>query len=142
MVGSDILLAYAMRFVGVPYKWGGDDPLQGIDCSGLVIELLQSQGVLSRSFDSTAQGLLNHFVSFKTNTPSFGALVFFGKDATKVTHVGFAVDEKLMLEAGGGDSTTTTIGIAAAKNAFVKIRPILARHDFVAVVKPKYYWEG
>jgi cell wall-associated NlpC family hydrolase len=140
-MSRDILLSYAMRFVGVPYKWGGDDPLLGIDCSGLVIELLQSQGILSRSYDSTAQGLYQHLSVCKTDKPCFGALVFFGRDIGKITHVGFSLDEKLMLEAGGGDSTTTTIGIAAAKNAFVKIRPILARHDLMAIVKPKYYWE-
>lgn len=140
-MSKDILLSYAMRFVGVPYKWGGDDPLQGVDCSGLVIELLQSQGLLSKAFDTTSQGLYQHFSVCKTDTPSFGALLFFGKGIGKISHVGFALDHKLMLEAGGGDSTTTTIGIAAAKNAFVKIRPILSRHDHVATVKPKYYWE-
>ena len=142
MVGSDILLSYAMRFVGVPYKWGGDDPLQGIDCSGFVIELLKSQGLVAKSFDANAQAIYQRYESSKVYKASFGALVFFGKDNTKITHVGFALDHNVMVEAGGGDSTTVNAVVAAEKNAFVKVRPILSRTDLVAMVRPKYYWEG
>jgi len=28
------------------YLWGGDDPLAGFDCSGFVIEILKSVGIL------------------------------------------------------------------------------------------------
>jgi cell wall-associated NlpC family hydrolase len=140
-MGSDILLAYAMRFVGVPYKWGGDDPLLGIDCSGLVLELLKSQGLVPKSFDTTAQGLYKKYESVKVFKASFGALVFFGADTSKITHVGFALDNKVMIEAGGGDSTTVNLLAAAEKNAFVKIRPILSRSDLVGIVRPRYYWE-
>jgi hypothetical protein len=73
---------------------------------------------------------------------SFGALVFFGKEISKITHVGFALDHNVMIEAGGGDSKTVNPTVAAEQNAFVKIRPILSRTDLVAMVRPKYYWEG
>ena len=139
-MSRDILLDYVMRFVGVPYRWGGDDPLVGIDCSGLVIELMQSQGLLPRGYDSTAKGIHDHFVAKTVLTPEFGALLFFGKP--EITHTAFALSATLMVEAGGGDSTVVDLKTAAAKNAFVRLRPIAWRHDLAAIVKPVYLWEA
>ena len=35
----------AWKYIGKFYKWGGDDP-SGFDCSGFVIEILKSVGIL------------------------------------------------------------------------------------------------
>ncbi len=134
---KDILMQYAMQFVGLPYRWGGDDTIDGFDCSGLAIELLRSVGVLQGKFDYTAASLQN---IFKDNPcqPQFGALAFFGKEG--VGHVGFCLNETLMLEAGGGDSSTITRAIAAKQNAYVRIRPVRSRSDYKGCYMPKYPW--
>lgn len=137
-MSREILFNYAMRFAGVPYKWGGDDPMSGIDCSGLVIELMQSQGLLPRGFDSTAKGIHAFFAAKTVSAPEFGALLFFGKP--EISHTAFALSDTLMLEAGGGDSTVVDLKTAEAKNAFVRVRPIAWRHDLAAIVKPEYPW--
>ena len=36
---------YIKRFIGRPYSWGGDDPMSGFDCSGLIHETLQAVGL-------------------------------------------------------------------------------------------------
>lgn len=41
---STDLLAYARKFVGTPYKWGGSSPL-GFDCSGFVQYVFRQFGV-------------------------------------------------------------------------------------------------
>ncbi len=43
--------------LGKPYRWGGNDPLAGFDCSGLVIEGLKAAGVLPRVGDWSAAAL-------------------------------------------------------------------------------------
>lgn len=137
----ELLKQYAISLVGTPYRWGGDDPLAGFDCSGLVIELLQSKGLLPHGYDNTAQGLYNHFTKEGMSLGSFpglGSLVFYGKSTEKITHIGFMLDNYRMLEAGGGRSTTTTVEDAIRHNAFVRIRPINFRADLVAIVSPKY----
>ncbi len=133
------LIKYAWSFVGTPYKIGGDDPMAGIDCSGLIMELLIAAGVFPHGTDMTAQRLFDHFKSFETlDNGSPGALVFFGSSPAKVTHVGFCISEKNMIEAGGGRADTDTLEKAIALNAFVKMRPIKYRKDFIGIFMPKY----
>lgn len=136
-----VLYDYAMHLAGLPYIWGGDDSVSGYDCSGYVIELLQSVGVLPPLFDMTADGLWHHFDSERASEPRFGALVFFG-NPQKVTHVGFCVNNKFMLEAGGGGSRTTDREKAAEQNAYIRLRPIHTRRDLVGFVHPRYPWKG
>ncbi len=139
MQPSQVLYDYAMSFAGVLYRWGGDDPT-GIDCSGLCIEILQGVGVLPRGFDSTAGGLWNFAAFAREPKPQLGSLVFFGQPAA-VTHVGFCLNELLMLEAGGGGSKTLTAEDAAKQNAFVRVRPIRGwRSDVVGFRLPTYPW--
>jgi cell wall-associated NlpC family hydrolase len=132
------LIDYGMSFVGRPYIWGGDDPMRGFDCSGLVQEILASAG-LDPVGDQTAQALYDHFEKNGSfNVWGAGSLCFYGKDAKHITHIGFCIDQYRMIEAGGGGSKTLTEKDAIAQNAFVRIRPIKKRGDLVAVIKPNY----
>lgn len=40
----DSLLAYAASLQGTPYKWAGETPKTGFDCSGFVLYVMRSQG--------------------------------------------------------------------------------------------------
>lgn len=134
-----LLIAYAMAHVGLPYRWGGDDPIEGYDCSGLVQEILASVGA-DPAGDQTADGLYRHFVKYghKIDAPAPGALAFYGTQA-RIKHVGFCLDSHRMLEAGGGGSKTLTVGDAAAQNAYVRIRTVKFRKDLVEVILPRYH---
>lgn len=129
----------AKLYIGRPYRWGGSNPLQGFDCSGLVIEVFKSLGVLGPSVDMTSQGLyLWAKNGGRVGERRPGALAFFGKSKSQITHVAILLDEKLMIEAGGGDSRTTTLAAAEKTGACVRIRPIRSRKDLVDVVLPNY----
>lgn len=145
-MNRDLLRAYALRFVGCPYRFGtaqggGDDPVMGFDCSGLVSELLRACGVVAWNFRGSAQvlaGLPGTRALGPGEQPDLGDLVFFGASMTQISHVGFCLDGTTMLEAGGGDSSTTTPEAAAERNAFVRLRPIHFRKDFLGVVRLAY----
>lgn len=122
---------YAMTFVGTPYKWGGEDPTLGYDCSGFVQELLSSVG-LDPPKDQTAQGLYNHFqTNGEWNNISAGSLAFFGTSVLHVTHVAMLIDQYRMIEASG-----------AQGKCHVRVRTIKSRNDLVAVIKPRYILLG
>jgi cell wall-associated NlpC family hydrolase len=139
-----IVMDYAFSFLGTPYRWGGDDPLLGIDCSGLVLEVLKAAGVYKGAFDTTAQGLYDDLTKNKsaalTNSPAPMALAFYGKSNKAITHVALCVCSTKVLEAGGGGHKVVDVASAAAANAFVRIRPIDHRIDLVAIVNPIYFW--
>lgn len=132
-----VFVSYLERFIGLPYLWGGDDPMAGFDCSGLVVEGLKAVGIVSNASDWTAHDLFTLFVSKIVTEPSRGCLVFFGKDGT-VRHVGVCVDGRRMIESGGGGSRTQTLQDAMSQNAFVRVRPINMRGDLVAIADP--FW--
>jgi cell wall-associated NlpC family hydrolase len=123
--------------LGLPYKWGGSNHLTGYDCSGLVIELLKSQGVF-KTHDATAQQLLELFPT--PSAPTLGALAFFGTTKGNIVHVGMCLNSKQMIEAGGGDSSITSKAVAEEHGAWVRIRPISAGRQPVAITIPPYGW--
>lgn len=134
----DIMVSYACMFIGLPYKWGGDDSINGFDCSGLIIECLKGVGFY-KGADTTAQGLFEHLSSNNwIEKKERGSLLFFGKSRQKITHIALAISDEIMIEAGGGDSTTINSQVASKQNAFVRIRPIANRKDLVAYLYPVY----
>jgi hypothetical protein len=138
-VSLPFLKDYAMQFVGVPYLWGGDDPMKGFDCSGFVIELLSAVGAFPDKTDSTAQGLYEYLLPMgKFNEYGLGSIAFYGKDLKHISHVAFCLDQYVMLNAGSGDSKTVDLQSAIKQNAFIKMRPIKYRKDFLGVIKPDY----
>ena len=138
MDAKTVLCERIFRLDGTPYIWGGDDPT-GFDCSGVMIDLLQSVGVLPRGFDATAEGLRKYpkFASVSAVEAKFGDLVYFGT-TTGASHVGMYLGDGLMFEAGGGTSTTTSAAAAAKQNAFCRIRPVSWRTDRIGFNRPAY----
>lgn len=137
----DLLLAYAMSFVGKPYQWGDKSPvLGGFDCSGFVCEAwLRPAGLVGNKEDLNAQMLYNRFDPTGTHgVRGIGTLAFYGESVTKISHVAVMVCPYRILEAGGGDSTTTTPEAADARRAMVRMRLVAYRGDLVATVKPRY----
>lgn len=133
-----LLVYYAFNFVGLPYKWGGNHPCDGFDCSGLIQEILASTG-MDPAGDQTAQGLYDFFKIYgKEMSACPGALCFYGKSDKEITHIAFMLDDNRIVEAGGGGSSVIDIASAIAHGAFIKIRPVLYRHDLIAIIKPNY----
>lgn len=126
----DIAIDALKRHLGIPYKWGGNDPMEGFDCSGLVIDMLQTVGIFARDKDTTAHGLSLLYPETEIIQP--GVLVFYdwNKDgrADHVEVVALVDDdgEVFTIGASGGNSSTTTLNNAITGNAFVKMRPLMS----------------
>jgi cell wall-associated NlpC family hydrolase len=99
-VSRDRLVATGMRFIGIPYLWGGSTP-KGFDCSGLVQRIYRLQGVvLPRDSDQQARiGALKSVDSLDDLAP--GDLLFFGRAAQRITHVAMVLPDRLFLHAYG-----------------------------------------
>lgn len=135
------LVSYAKSFLGVPYKYGGGNRLDGLDCSGFIIELMTRHGLWPYGVDTNAQGLFEYFSKISadgTIAPQKGALAFYGKDSDNIVHVAFCLDEKFIIEAGAGDRTTIDLNAAKVKGAMVRERPIRFRKDYFCCLLPKY----
>jgi cell wall-associated NlpC family hydrolase len=68
------VVGIAMRFLGVPYRWGGSSPSTGFDCSGFTMYVYQQVGV-SLPHYTGAQWAMGSPVSRSQLQP--GDLVFF-----------------------------------------------------------------
>lgn len=134
-MSKETALKVAWHFLGTPYKWGGDDPMKGFDCSGFVIEILKSVGKLPRRGDWTANTLRNMFNDREVGKPYAGCLVFYGSER-RATHIEFMLDEALAIGASGGGSRTKTEQDAVDQNAYIKVRPFDGRSDVIGFVDP------
>ena len=135
----NLVVKQAWNFLGLPYKWGGDDPLAGFDCSGFIIELLKSVGVLPRKGDWTAHLLWDKFQPYYTGTGAIqhGDLVFWrSAGGGKIIHVELLLNSVVAIGAGGGGSATKTVGDAIKQNAYIKIRPFASREKIAGFCNP------
>lgn len=87
-----------LRLQGQPYRYGGDSPERGFDCSGLIWYVYAKQGVrLPRSALAMAQEL----PAVAGGPPQPGDLLFFNADGGPFSHVGLYVGESAFVHAPG-----------------------------------------
>jgi cell wall-associated NlpC family hydrolase len=136
----ELLKTYAVSLVGVPYKYGGDNPISGFDCSGLVSELCRASGLVPWSYRENAQQIYTRFSRLYRTTPypALGDISFYGASEALITHVAFCLDTYSILEAGGGDERTLYPSVAAQQDAFVRIRPWNYRKFQPIILRPVY----
>ena len=124
----ELAIKYLWTFLGTFYSWGGEGP-GGMDCSGLVSEIMQGVGIIGRSERLTAQMFWDRFQMKQVKEPCAGCLVFWhsADNPDKIIHIEMCIDEVHAIGSSGGGSKTITKEDAIRQNAFVKIRPIYSR---------------
>jgi hypothetical protein len=78
----------AERFVGIPYRWGGDNVVDGMDCSGFVRAVYNLCGL---SIPRTSRDQFKAGDQVAKDDLQDGDLVFFGSSADNINHVGIYV---------------------------------------------------
>jgi cell wall-associated NlpC family hydrolase len=85
----------AMGMVGTRYLYGGSDPLEGFDCSGLVH---YAYGQAGYRVPRTSQELFRAARKISVGDADPGDLMFF-QDQTKLSHVGIYLGDGLFVHA-------------------------------------------
>jgi cell wall-associated NlpC family hydrolase len=118
------LVRTARRFLGVPYRWGGEDK-GGFDCSGLTMVSYRLNG-LDLPRNSRAQFDAGRAVARQALQP--GDLVFFAtQGGRRITHVGLYVGNGEFIHAPRAGQTVRIASLANSyfNNAYVGARTYL-----------------
>ena len=89
--GAQIAVQAAFSVIGTPYTWGGSNPQEGFDCSGLTMWSWEQAGVSLPHSSAAQYGVLPH-VAYDQLQP--GDLVFFYQP---ISHVGIYVGGGMMI---------------------------------------------
>jgi cell wall-associated NlpC family hydrolase len=96
------LAVYALGLVGTPYKWGGNTPDSGFDCSGLIGYVYQSQ--TGTKSPRTVAGLKNWGRDVSKDQLRTGDILIFGP-LKEPTHAGIYVGEDRFVHAPSSGGT-------------------------------------
>lgn len=86
--GSEVVMQ-ALANVGKPYRWGGDSPEDGFDCSGLVVHVYED--ALGIRLPRTSRQMSRRGVPIERKQLFAGDLVFFNTSRRAYSHVGIYI---------------------------------------------------
>jgi len=110
---------FAVSMVGVPYRYGGEHPGEGFDCSGLVHYTYASNG---HAVPRTSRGQFDAASKITLAEAAEGDLVFF-RDQDNLSHVGIYLGDGRFVHAPSSGGAVSIASMEA---------PYYRRH-FVAV---------
>ena len=99
----------ALSMVGVPYRYGGADPREGFDCSGLVFYSYTSNG---HAVPRTSREQFDAAQKISLAEATEGDLVFF-QDQEKLSHVGIYLGDGRFVHAPSSGGTVSVASIDA-----------------------------
>ena len=107
----DSLVQTAQRYIGIPYKWGGESAREGFDCSGLTMTVYRVNG-LNLPRTSRQQWQAGRPIS--TGQLQKGDLVFFATSGGKrVSHVGIYAGNNKFIHAPSHGKTIRTASLSS-----------------------------
>ena len=113
MAANDVLFR-AISLVGTPYRWGGNTPASGFDCSGLVDYVYRTEARLDLPRTSREMSRLPDPRLDRAQLAP-GDLVFFQTDGNGVSHVGIYVGKGRFVHA---PDTGGTVRLDALDNPY------------------------
>ena len=121
---SDIT-TYALSLIGIDYRFGGNTPDQGLDCSGLIRYVFQQATGLSLPRSAREQARVGESVSKDKLQP--GDLVFFNTRRFQFSHVGLYIGDNRFIHApsSGGAVQVVNLDNAYWQKAFNGARRIV-----------------
>jgi len=95
--GTQDLAAYALGLIGVAYRFGGDTPEEGLDCSGLVVHVFQQVTGVTLPRTAKEMSRIGGAVARKELAP--GDIVFFNTRRFAFSHVGIYLGDNRFVHA-------------------------------------------
>lgn len=98
-VQRDSIVENLRSMLGIRYRWAGDKPERGVDCSGLVRYVFAKLGI---DLPHSAQQLARLGAAVGRDTSEMQAgdlLVFSKKQSRRISHVGIYVGDGMMIHA-------------------------------------------
>ena len=119
------ITSYALSLIGVDYRFGGNTPDQGLDCSGLIRYVFQQATGLSLPRSAREQARVGESVSKDQLQP--GDLVFFNTRRFQFSHVGLYIGDNRFIHApsSGGAVQVVNLDNAYWQKAFNGARRIV-----------------
>ena len=111
--GAQDVAIYALGLIGVDYRFGGDSPEGGLDCSGLVRYVFQQVTGVTLPRTSKELSRLGNRVATGDLQP--GDLVFFNTRRFQFSHVGIYLGENRFIHA---PNTGSEVEIAQLSEAY------------------------
>jgi SH3-like domain-containing protein len=97
---AEAIVGVATQMMGIPYLWGGASA-KAMDCSGMTKIAYFSQGIILTR-DASQQARYGEHPDFKIySNLQAGDLLFFGRNAQRVTHVGIYLGNEEYINASG-----------------------------------------
>jgi cell wall-associated NlpC family hydrolase len=102
-VGTEDISIAAVGLVGVPYRYGGNNPKAGFDCSGLIAYVYQKSANIK--LPRTIEEMSTRGKSIEGGPPAPGDLVFFNTTGAKYSHAGIYVGQGRFVHAPSAGGT-------------------------------------
>jgi hypothetical protein len=112
-IGREEISIQAMSLVGIPYRWGGNTPDSGFDCSGLVRYVVERAA--SVNLPRTTADMSERGESIEPDDVAPGDLIFFNTTGRPHSHVGIYVGKLRFVNA---PSTGGTVRIDYLTNPY------------------------
>jgi cell wall-associated NlpC family hydrolase len=102
-VGTEDISITAVGLVDVPYRFGGNTPRGGFDCSGLIVYVYNKAAGIK--LPRTIQLMSGQGKSIDDQPPAPGDLVFFNTTGEKYSHAGIYVGQGRFVHAPSAGGT-------------------------------------
>jgi cell wall-associated NlpC family hydrolase len=121
---NDVVL-YAMGLIGVGYRFGGDNPSSGLDCSGMVDYVFRNSVGVDLPHSASRMAQMGREVAIDDLQP--GDLVFFNTTGRRYSHVGIYIGDGRFVHA---PSTNGRIKTSSIRSGYYAERLVAARTLF------------
>ncbi|BBP75371.1 MULTISPECIES: C40 family peptidase [Pseudomonas] len=124
---AEDVLFRALGLVGTPYRWGGNTPDSGFDCSGLISYVYRDMAGINLP-RSTREMIVMRAPNVPQNALQTGDLIFFATNGgSQVSHAGIYVGEGRFVHAPatGGTVKLDSLSKAYWQRAYLNAKRVL-----------------
>ena len=122
----EIVLADAEQLIGTPYRYGGNSPTEGFDCSGFVRWVFSRQGI---DLPRTARAIAKSGVRVPARRAVLlpGDLLFFAEEGGAVSHVAIYAGEGRIIHASSGQGAVRYEELDSGRGEWFRRHVVSAR---------------